>query len=197
MKQMRKLKKGNVVEVELDDDGTTRVFHAAVKDLTSDWAHDPYNCIRVAFLDDDTRGYVQPWELIFDEEQTPGEIKMLQLSEYFLGEIRQVSNVRMYGSFQNCRSPENQKRLIREARFPSDLQLIAQRLENSYYATVESLIADVRQIGHNAKSLGQKTDVAKGLVSKLVRRIGEFARQLEMPIRETLETSDDSRGSSQ
>jgi WD40 repeat protein len=185
---IRKLRVGSVVEMEFDEDGTPKLFKAVLEGLSPDWKENPYNCTRVKFLDDQTHGSVPPWDLLFDEEQTPAETKMMQLSESVLAEVRQISLTSVYRGFLNCRSAEQRKRLLRESRFPSDLKLIVERLQNCYYATVESLIADVRQMASNAKLLGLKKDLAVGLVTNLLHVIEEFARQLDIPIRDWSES---------
>jgi hypothetical protein len=167
----RKLAVDDIVDVFFAD-GATRGRVIAPPVLEPD----PYDSIEVEFTDDETSGQLQPWEILFPEKPGQDECAMMRmcasLSDMFAKMAQEAEE-----QIQFCRSERALAICARRAEAPMDLTLIAERLRKNYYATPQSLLADVRQLGSVATVLGTGIEAARSVVATVTPMIRSAAEK--------------------
>jgi hypothetical protein len=178
------LRKGDIVQVIFQDDEVgLKNFHAKVTEPPR-ISPDPYNSVKVIFQDDYTRGKLQPWELVFKDEPGDEERAASALCAEISPELEEMLENEEFAEVRNCRSAQWGHACLGARCRPVDLELIAARVDNRYYVTVESLLDDIRQLVMNTEIMGRGENAAKTIAEILVPRIEELARQEGIDIAE-------------
>jgi hypothetical protein len=171
----RGLVPGDIVDVFFADGESIERHHGLVL-APPELEPDPYNSVVVEFTDDGMIGRLQPWEIIFPEEPGPEEAAMMRMCAALAESVAMVAED-ADEQIRVCRSGDALAACAQSAEAPMDLALIVERLRKGYYATVMSLIADVRQIEKVAAVLGTGAAAAREVVETLTPMIRAAAEK--------------------
>jgi hypothetical protein len=189
----RTLTPGDIVDVFFADGATVERHHGRVLAPPA-LEPDPYNSIVVEFTDDQSIGRLQPWEIIFPEEPGPAECAVMRMCAT-LGETIEKVVEEADKQIRSCRSERALTACIHRAEAPMDLALIVERLKKNYYATAQSVLADVLQLEKVAAVVGTGIAAARAAIATLTPMI-RFAAEKEGLIVPGLSTDDEQCSSS-